>query len=283
MDDSAAKGKPPLLGKILLDEGMITEDKLSTALDFQRSQPERFLGEILVERGLLSRSALLRALDLQVSRYNALIDHILWDAPGGKNGPAADVVFFQEHRAELVTRTKASWERVDALTQVSLADLQHAWLLMLGHYARLTFRGRDGSLKLSEVKRSLDIVLSYAQEHFWAEERLIQLIGARPTHAAQHRDFVRHISLERGKILSVTADTQDSLRPALAELCDYIIDWCLSHFATWDRGYARKLMRMEDRYEVVEKWIAGLKESGRVGVPAVQKDFFADMTGQKVE
>ncbi|MDR7442958.1 MAG: hypothetical protein QN153_12480, partial [Armatimonadota bacterium] len=64
MTTTPANGKPPPLGALLLERGLITPEQLDAALAEQRRTGE-LLGRILVERGYLSKQALGEALAAQ--------------------------------------------------------------------------------------------------------------------------------------------------------------------------------------------------------------------------
>ncbi len=54
----------PLLGELMIENGLITRDQLEDALRRQQ-HTFRYVGEILVEMGALSRRDLMRMLELQ--------------------------------------------------------------------------------------------------------------------------------------------------------------------------------------------------------------------------
>jgi len=57
-------GGKKMVGEILVDEGVITEDTLAEALDIQARQPQK-IGEILVEKGMAGQDEVKKALDKQ--------------------------------------------------------------------------------------------------------------------------------------------------------------------------------------------------------------------------
>lgn len=60
--------QPRLLGEILIESGLITEEQLRDTIAEQRGRGELKLGDLLVQRGLLNPNQLFEALELQISR-----------------------------------------------------------------------------------------------------------------------------------------------------------------------------------------------------------------------
>lgn len=76
------------LGVRLVDAGIVTRDQLETALNEQRTEPERRLGEILVGRGLIARDMLADFVREQIQ--DALFEIFDWDDGTYYFEPAAD-------------------------------------------------------------------------------------------------------------------------------------------------------------------------------------------------
>jgi len=75
------------IGDILVDQGLLSEDELETALQVQEGGRLRRLGEILVERGVISPEGLEEALRLQAEVPDKKLGEILVEA--GRAEPAA--------------------------------------------------------------------------------------------------------------------------------------------------------------------------------------------------
>lgn len=61
--------QPRLLGEILIESGLITEEQLRGAVQDQRARSEEIkLGDLLVQKGLLNPTQLFEALEIQISR-----------------------------------------------------------------------------------------------------------------------------------------------------------------------------------------------------------------------
>jgi type IV pilus assembly protein PilB len=55
------------LGEILINQGIITEDQLKSAIDTQKNQKKGLLGEILIEQGIITEEKLCQALGSQLN------------------------------------------------------------------------------------------------------------------------------------------------------------------------------------------------------------------------
>lgn len=59
--------RPKRLGEILVDQGLLTEEDLGTALVYQRAQPEKRIGTVLRELGLVDTLDFMEALSTNLS------------------------------------------------------------------------------------------------------------------------------------------------------------------------------------------------------------------------
>lgn len=72
--------QPRLLGEILIESGLITEEQLRGAVQDQRARTEEIkLGDLLVQKGLLNPTQLFEALEVQISRRGAGGDEAVAD------------------------------------------------------------------------------------------------------------------------------------------------------------------------------------------------------------
>jgi len=70
------KNKEKMVGRFLVENGLITEAQLRDALDLQKDNPERLVGEILVTQGILTKEDLIMALEMFLMMTDSHINHV---------------------------------------------------------------------------------------------------------------------------------------------------------------------------------------------------------------
>jgi type IV pilus assembly protein PilB len=64
------------VGEFLVQNGIITREQLSEALEMQRDNPERLVGEILVTQGFITRDELIMAMEAYLMTTNTGEIHV---------------------------------------------------------------------------------------------------------------------------------------------------------------------------------------------------------------
>lgn len=65
-----------LVGKFLVENGIISQEQLDDALEMQKDNPERLTGEILVTQGVLSKEDLIMALEMFLMMTDSEVGHV---------------------------------------------------------------------------------------------------------------------------------------------------------------------------------------------------------------
>ncbi len=126
--------------------------------------------------------------------------------------------------------------REDYCTGNEKIDRQHA--SMLGHIqaAHQLFADENMLFKCADIRKMLEGLDFYAQEHFADEEEYMEQIGydGLEAHRKQHEAFRVKIREFIDSIPELTLDTQDRM---LGEVFEYLDQWWNSHIANVDRQY----------------------------------------------
>jgi hemerythrin-like metal-binding protein len=115
---------------------------------------------------------------------------------------------------------------------------------MLSHYSsKLEVARFHGQYK--EVERVTDLLLDYAEEHFFVEETLIESAGDTADHIHQHRNFSKNFNLMR---LQRIGDPDSSpSRKTLIDTSDFLRKWIVSHIAIHDMAYVKKIFHSRNK------------------------------------
>lgn len=265
-----------LLGELLLEEGTISEDQLTRAMEVQKSNA-RLLGEILIDQGSLTPQQLVAVLSKQVYSYNYLIDKVISENTPKNEAAKIDLRYFEKNRYELVLSTKANWERLHLSTGVTIVDIQHVWLIMLSHYAAMIFRTIDTRQKLHEITNIIELLIEYSKEHFRVEESLLRVSNDHSGHAHQHEEFVHFVVAKKGRLLEDLKRNSPNSNALLNEMCEYLNEWILSHIAIHDKAWAITLSRLPAKREVMLTWVDEMKRDKLTVITKIQNDLYNEV------
>jgi hemerythrin-like metal-binding protein len=262
-----------LIGQILIDNGMLTETQLNDGLQRQVND-NRMIGIILVEMGFVKKQELVDCLNMQISDLNNVVYSIIKNDFNKDADSLIDFKYYDENINELSYQTKKSWERIKLSTKIAIIDIQHIWLIMLSHYASMLFKTFEIKTKLDEIKIVLDLLISYAFEHFNVEETLLDIIKYDQNHYDQHKDFIRYFRLKIRNIHEAIDSNSVNANTVLNEICEYLNNWILSHIAIYDTGYAIFIAQQKNKEEIFSIWTNKLKNQKIAVITKRQKQLY---------
>jgi hemerythrin-like metal-binding protein len=118
------------------------------------------------------------------------------------------------------------------------------------------------------VDRVTDLLLDYAEEHFFVEETLIESAGDTADHIHQHRNFSKNFNLMR---LQRIGDPDSSpSRKTLIDTSDFLRKWIVSHIAIHDMAYVKKIFHSRNKETIFENWVNRLKKSDKMTITTNQ-------------
>jgi hemerythrin-like metal-binding protein len=267
------------IGQILLEENLITKEQLNAGLK-QQEKDDKMIGTILIEMGYIEKELLIECLNKQIREMSNMVYTLIQKEVIEDTNSLIDFEYYDQNKNELIFLTKKSWNRVKLSTQIAIIDIQHIWLIMLSHYASMLFKTFDKVAKEKEINNVLDLLISYAIEHFSVEESLLDIIKYDSSHYDQHKEFIRYFQIRINRVRNEIVENNKNPNVVLNDICEYLNNWILSHIAIYDTNYAIKISQLKNKEDIFMTWTNKLKTNKLALISKRQKELY-DMVIKK--